>query len=210
MTSTKERKKTVKKIVLYFDICSSCSILEDLLRTENQKRWRDLLIGLKNFLRRKGEKPNYEIYKFLGDGWILLFESELKGKELIEFLKELCLEFKKQYNKRVEPVIETKIDVVGMTFGLDTGTLVYMTMNGRKEYMGRPLNIAARLQGSVKDKDSKPQYKVLMSKTLFTSFTDSLKKEYKITNVTRNLRNISGGKNYLCKKLVLLKPEEIK
>jgi hypothetical protein len=65
---------TVRRIVVAFDICSSTVILEELLRTENQRRWRNLLIGMKKALVREAAQMPFEIYKFVGDGWILLFE----------------------------------------------------------------------------------------------------------------------------------------
>jgi len=62
-----------KKIVVFFDICSSTLILEDLVRTENQKLWRDLLIGLKKYLRKKHSSVGFDC-TIPRDGWILLFD----------------------------------------------------------------------------------------------------------------------------------------
>lgn len=51
MTRPSEELKQVQKIALFFDICNSTTILEDLLRSENVSLWRNVLISLKNFLR---------------------------------------------------------------------------------------------------------------------------------------------------------------
>jgi len=204
MKTQTSSQRTVKRLVVVFDICSSTLILEDLLRTENQQLWRNLLVSQKNLLRNKREELNFEMYKFLGDGWILLFNQKVNGIKLFDFLKLLSLHFFKRYKQLVEPVINSKISYIGLTFGIDKGTLIYMTMNGRREYIGRPLNVATRLQGSIKDKDPLPQYKVLMSKSVYADFGDKVANRYSVQNVTRTLRNISGGEKYLCKKLKLI------
>ena len=69
MTDKSENIRVAKKIVVFFDICSSTSILEDLIRTENQKLWRDLLIEFKEYLVKQQSSVGFVIYKFLGDGW---------------------------------------------------------------------------------------------------------------------------------------------
>ena len=91
--------RTVKHTVVTFDICSSSDILEDLIRTENTKDWRDLLIKVKKFLIRKQSKLNFDLYKFTGDGWILLFDYDCLGKELFDFLKELSGIFERNINR---------------------------------------------------------------------------------------------------------------
>jgi hypothetical protein len=55
----------VRRVVVVFDICSSTMILEDLLRTENQRRWRNLLIGLKKELVCQAKRVPFELYKFV-------------------------------------------------------------------------------------------------------------------------------------------------
>jgi hypothetical protein len=78
-----------KRYVLVFDICASTTILEDLVRSENEKRWRDLLIDIKNFLRVEQTQHDFEIYKFIGDGWILLFDSHFPLPQLFDLMKRL-------------------------------------------------------------------------------------------------------------------------
>jgi hypothetical protein len=49
MTRENDEMSEVQATVLVFDICSSTDILEDLHRTENVYKWRNLLIRLKGF-----------------------------------------------------------------------------------------------------------------------------------------------------------------
>lgn len=204
MADKKVTQRTTKRLVVVFDICSSTLILEDLLRTENQYRWRELLNRQKNFLRMKLEEYKYEMYKFLGDGWILLFQPNVDGTKLIRFLKLLSRHFSKRYNDYIEPALNSKISTIGLTIGIDKGTLIPIIMNQQREYFGRPINVASRLQGSIKDKDSNPQYKVLMPKSVYANLGDEIKSKYSSQPVTRTLRNISGGEKFLCMKLKLM------
>jgi hypothetical protein len=191
------------KIIVFFDICSSTSILEDLVRTENQKFWRGLLIEFKKYLWKKQSSLRFELYKFLGDGWILLFEPRPKGLEIFEFFEALSDKFLSIYRRRIEGVLTIQIPVIGLTFGMDIGSCIQFVMNQQWEYMWRPLNVAGRLQGAIGQRDSKPQNKILLSKNLYATFTDKreIQRKYKVWSVRRTLKNISGGENYCCVKV---------
>ena len=203
MTSKSEQAEVVKKIVVFFDICSSTSILEDLVKTENQKLWRDLLIELKDYLRNKRSSLRFELYKFLGDGWVLLFERRPDGLEIFEFFEALSDKFLSLYRRDIENVLNIRIPNVGLTFGMDIGSCIQFVMNHQPEYMGRPLNVAARLQSTIGQRDSKPQNKTLLSNNLYATFGDKRKiqRKYKVWRVTRKLKNISGGEDYCCVKV---------
>jgi len=203
MTMESDKTNVVKKIVVFFDICSSTSILEDLVRTENQKLWRDLLIKVKSYLRRKCSSMGFELYKFLGDGWILLFDPCPEGLRIFEFLEGLSEEFLALYRQHIKDVLTVPIPVVGITSGMDMGSCIRFVMNGRAEYTGRPLNVAARLQSTVGQRGGKPSNKTLVSNNLYATFKDKKKIErrYKVWRVMRVLKNISGGENYCCMKV---------
>ena len=200
------REGTVRKIVVFFDICSSTMILEDLLQTENEEKWRKLLIRLKEFLRARRKSLQFSIYKFLGDGWVLLFPIDVDGVALMAFLKELNNHYLRHYKKRIEPWLTRDVPNVGLTCGIDRGRLLKMIMNKRKEYAGRPLNVAARLQGSIGQKDKHPECKVLMSNSVYNEIADQIRDTYLINSVRRTLKNISGESGYRCRKLWLNKP----
>lgn len=203
MTREKDIPRIEKKIVVTFDICSSTSIIEDLHKTENTIKWRDFLIWMKKYLNIKSEEIKFIIYKFTGDGWILLFDLDHPGDDLIGFLKDFCKQFKMRYKRKVEDFLETPPSSSGMTFGIDRGSLIRFTMNNQREYVGRAINVACRLQGSIKDKDKSPQYKALITKPLYQSIRGSLA-DFRQTHVRRKLRNIAGGEEVRCVKVWLL------
>lgn len=209
MTRPSDEARIVKRVILFFDICSSTSILEDLIRTENQTSWRDLLIDIKNYLRSKRSSVDFEIYKFLGDGWILLFEPSPDGAKIFDFLDDLSDKFVARYNRRIKTVLTTRIPNVGLTFGMDVGSCIRAIMNQTPEYTGRPLNVAARLQSAIGQRDRKPQYKVLLSNNLYATFDDrrEIEDAYKVNRVRRTLKNISGGEEYLCRKVWLTRAQ---
>ncbi len=191
-----------QKIVVVFDICSSSNIIEDLTLTDNLNRFREVLIILKQYLQKKATEIGFEVYKFTGDGWILLFPPGVQGEVLMRFLTTLSRIYRDRYNRRILPLLETKPESAGLSFGIDQGKLMRIVLMNRVEYVGRALNIACRLQGAIKDKDDRPMYKVLASNPVFGSFLRSMQ-QYKPVLVTRSLRNIRGGARYQCVKLEL-------
>jgi class 3 adenylate cyclase len=202
MTSTSEEPIVEKRQVVVFDICSSSNMLEDLILSQNQKAMRDLIISLKNYLKSESVERAFEVYKFIGDGWILLFSPDVDGEALIGFLEDLCGQFKRSYKKYILPHLQSTPKVLGLTFGIDRGDLIPMQMMHSREYIGRPLNIASRLQSAIKEKDDDPGYKVLLSKSSFNGLGLN-ETEWKSERVTRTLRNIQGGNRYACVKLKL-------
>jgi class 3 adenylate cyclase len=202
----KKKDPVFKKIVVFFDICSSTRILEELLRTENQYLWRNLIKGLERHLIERQASVDFELYKFLGDGWVLLFEPGLRGLYIFEFLEDLADEFFRLYNRRIDKVLSIRIPVVGITFGMDMGSCIRPTMgDDRREYIGRPLNVAGRLQDAVGQKGQSPANKGLVSKNLMAEFIDEkqIKRKYTVYRVKRTLKNISEGEDFQCLKVEL-------
>ncbi len=105
-------------------------------------------------------------------------------------------------NQYVARNLEQEPPVTGLTFGVERGSLLRFVMMGRFEYVGRALNVACRLQSAIKDKDERPNYKVLFSRSAFNHL-DIPKDKYRIKEVSRHLRNIRGGGRYQCIKLSL-------
>lgn len=191
-----------QKLVVVFDICSSSKILEDLKLSDNLAALRNLLISIKKFLTDESAHRTFEVYKFIGDGWILLFAKTASGEELITFLEDLSRFFKRELARTILPRLQAAPTILGLTFGIDSGTLVRMLMMGNIEYIGRPLNIASRLQSSIKQRDRHPAYKVLFSKPSFKALGISADlRECK--EVRRTLSNIQSGENYACVKMRL-------
>ncbi|MHA3773646.1 hypothetical protein ACXR0O_19090 [Verrucomicrobiota bacterium sgz303538] len=197
---------TVRKTVVVFDICSSTAILEDLLRTEHQRRWRNLLIGVKKTLVEAAQHIPFEIYKFVGDGWILLFdEGSVSSTDLMRFMKLLSATYHHLFHNGICAVLGPTDLTIGLTFGIDAGTLVKIVMNGNAEYIGRALNIAARLQGAVRECDGNPADTLLISKNAYTRLKFGKTKASKGTLVECHLRNVAGGERYQVRKLKILK-----
>jgi class 3 adenylate cyclase len=158
---------------------------------------------MKQYLKIKSEDMNFSIYKFTGDGWLLLFDFDYPGDDLIYFLQDFCEKFKVRYKRKIEDFLETPPASSGMTFGIDRGSLIRFIMNNQIEYVGRAINVACRLQGAIKDKDKSPQYKALITKPLYQSIRHSLA-NLKHIEVKRKLRNIAGGEEVHCVKVGLL------
>jgi class 3 adenylate cyclase len=207
MTKIAEDLATEEKLVVFFDICSSTSLLEDLLSTDNLRVFRNILIATKKFLQESAAENGIDIYKFIGDGWVLLFPSQISGAKLVRTLTDLSCFFHYQLEKKVVPILQNTPKVLGLTFGVDLGRVVRIVMLGKREYIGRPLNVASRLQGAVKDRDKKPAYKALFTKHAFRALDlDS----HSASLETRKLRNIFGGDRYECLKLTFGIPAKCK
>ncbi len=123
MTRRREPLFVEQRLVVAFDICSSSNIIEDLTLTGNLSRLRNLLIRTKNFLQRESERLKFELYKFTGDGWILLFPSRTSGPRLMRFLTDLSGRFSQNFRAQILPMLEQKPKIVGLTFGVDRGDL---------------------------------------------------------------------------------------
>jgi hypothetical protein len=68
-----DERLTLEELVVVLDIFWSTTILEDLKRTDNLEARRNLLIGMNEFHRVKGSSLDPDPYKFIGDGWVVLF-----------------------------------------------------------------------------------------------------------------------------------------
>src|SRR5262249_19323620 len=103
------------------------------MRCERLDVWRNVLIALKKELM--GSPLHVEIYKFMGDGWILLFPPETNKEKLFEFLNLLVNCFLFEYQNSVEPVMQADPNPIGLTFGIDSGMLIKLEMNEKPEYL---------------------------------------------------------------------------
>jgi class 3 adenylate cyclase len=105
-----------------------------------------------------------EIYKFIGDGWVLLFPTDVQATKLVDFPTERSQVCRENLAK-LEDQLSRVPKVMGLTFGMDHGDVIRLVMNGKPEYIGRALNIASRLQGKVKE-IAPEGYKALMSRRI--------------------------------------------
>jgi hypothetical protein len=200
MSKPSDELKIEKKFVLVTDICSSSAIMEDLLRTENILRWTNLLINLKEYLVRASKKLDFVLYKFTGDGWILLFNSEYDGIKILNFLSELSGKYETEFKNLIYGYLENPPDITGLTFGMDSGPLVSIKMMEKQEYVGRAINVACRLQSKLEVTDILMGYRVMMSNQFF----NSLKKKpvgFHPELIRRRLKNIITGGEFQCYRL---------
>jgi hypothetical protein len=195
------------RIVVVFDLCSSSQIMEDLLLGEKFDRYEAFLACVKRWLMNWAEghslaKGQCELYKFTGDGWILLFPDTIRGEALVEFMYNLCEMIEAELARHILPSLSSVPSVLGATIGVEHGNLIRMTMTGREEYVGRALNIACRLQSAVKEKE--PQagcYKALISTPFFNERLAKASSRYKVDTTTCSLRNILSGTAFNCRRI---------
>jgi class 3 adenylate cyclase len=190
---------TERKLVVVFDICSSTTILEELKQNDCLGHWRNFLISVKDYIESEGELLGVDLYKFQGDGWILLFPPEIRLAEIGDFLGTLSTYFDSQFDYGMLPLLQKKPRPFGLTFGIDSGDLVRIRMSGQEEYMGRAINLAARLQGATKTLSDDYGYTALFSKHSFNSMnTTGPKGDFSINvkPVKVPLKNIIAGSEY--------------
>ncbi len=194
-------QKVARKIVVVFDICSSSNILEGMKLNDSLAQYYNFLIRIKNFLLESSAGYRFETYKFLGDGWILLFAADA-GAELRGFIPKLAEFVDETLKIKVLPSLESQPAVLGITCGVDSGFLRKIVMMGRVEFVGRPINIACRLQELVKHNVTRPQNQVLMSGAAYEMiFCKANAKQWLPKREKYTLRNINGGRDYKCVRL---------
>jgi hypothetical protein len=167
MTKDSELSSRERHLVVVFDICSSTTILEDLKHTDNLGAWRNLLISLKDYLLQKGAPLHMDLYKFIGDGWVLLFPISVPKVELLGFLAGLSNAFETQFDAAVKPLLSQKPSPVGVMYGVDSGELVRMLLGNKVEYTGRAITVASMLQRHTTELRGGPAYKALFSKNSY-------------------------------------------
>src|ERR1035437_6292589 len=83
--------------VLVFDICSSTKIVDNLNAHNRVGEWRDLLLKLQDFLTNSQTKMGFNLYKFTGDGWIIIFEGGNWERNIVQLIWKLMLEYNKLF-----------------------------------------------------------------------------------------------------------------
>lgn len=203
------------KIVVVFDLCSSSQIMEDLLLGDRFDRYETFLTCVKRWLMNWSEQHSqvhghFELYKFTGDGWILLFPATISGKALLHSMYSLCEMINAELERHIVPSLSSMPAFLGATLGVERGHLVRMMMNEREEYVGRALNVACRLQSAVKENEprqtdeGKPGascYKAFVSARLYNERLGHLEMPYQVESATSPLRNILGGSGFACRRI---------
>lgn len=203
----------MEKIVTFFDICSSSKIIEDLASRGELVFWRKALKSIEKTLEDKSSSLEFSIYKFLGDGWVLIFDSDTDKKALLLFFSELCDMYSSHFKKRIENRLSTKVEPVGLTFGLDIGRIHRVLIGNVMEYIGESLNIAARLQCSIpdpRDREDNPANQLMMlNRNYHNYFKPEVHDEYTIKRVDRTLKNIRNNDTFRCLRIWLTKDRKL-
>jgi hypothetical protein len=80
-----------KRIVVVIDMCNSTAALEDLRKQGRLRRLARLLHRSMAFLEAEGQERGFTVYKFTGDGWILLFPDNADAGSVLGAAKAACL-----------------------------------------------------------------------------------------------------------------------
>ncbi len=191
-------------LVVVFDMCSSSDVLEELTLSGELWRYDELLKSIRGNLDKAQGYVPFDPYKFTGDGWILLFPASTEGQLVFAFLQDLCRFFMTEFKNRVLRYLGTPPSLTGLTFGIEKGPLKPIILDGQQEYIGRALNVACRLQASIRDRDDSPAYKALVSNAAYNTYFSKAARGVQVYNVKRKLRNIRGGADFRCKKIEFL------
>jgi len=172
--------------VMQFDICSSSTIMKSLILSSNVQAWVNLLMWIKEYLIKTSVVYDFIPYKFMGDGWVLLFDFD-PARRLFNFAKEFSNHFAEKMQNLITDYLEVEPKIVGITFGVDKSPLIKIN-NDPKEYSGWALNVSARLV-KARNGDKTPQYKLLMTKSVYKDLEPYIK-GYPAKSVIRTLKNI--------------------
>jgi class 3 adenylate cyclase len=192
-------------IVVVFDMCSSTRVIEALTLLQRVDLFKDFLSEFKHRLAGVQHKMPFLIYKFVGDGWVLLYPPEADGALVLDQLSDLCRVFRERFQDVVLDHLDSgNIEPIGLTFGIDVGKLLHTVMFGRDEYIGRPINIASRLQSATKTLQKGPSNMALVSNTFYKRYLSHVAHGYPSETHTCSLPNVQSGGLFFCRTIDLM------
>ena len=124
----------------------------------------------------------------MGDGFVLLFPEEATADMVLHFSMRLVLKCNTLLRTFASSKLPNQpIPRIGITCGIDRGWLLKESILGKDEYVGRPINVACRLQSSLSSIES--ANKVLITNSVKERLTDS---DLKLAcyRTMRKLRNL--------------------
>jgi hypothetical protein len=121
---------------------------------------------------------------------------------IAEFITGVRAVYRRCYDTDIRPALRQPPDKWGLKFGIDDGVLLKLRMEGREEYIGRPINIACRLQGLVTDGDMRDGCRALISCRTYDKIGHALS-DFSPIETRRNLRNIAGEGGFRCYRLAI-------
>ena len=194
------KRTKLLKTILVVDIRSSSVIVEELIKIHKFVEWADFLESLQNYINDNADNFDYELYKFTGDGWIIIFEDDIRGKLFVDFIKRLSIHFHGLIKKIGDNYLHDNSIELGLTFGLDIGNLIGFPLANKYEYVGEPINIACRLQNKASQNNKNESYKPyrgFISKRVYRKIENDLDDlDPKPKRV--KLHNINDGRRFPC------------
>jgi DNA-binding CsgD family transcriptional regulator len=177
----------MKKFVLVVDICSSTSMIENLVSNGSEEKYSLLIQDFLISVKQSGDYSKQEIYKFLGDGFIILFEDTCTPEYVFSYVQELSESMKVVLHEFIGNNIDIELPKKGLTFGLAFGSIHKVEKVFEiNEYFGRPINLASRLQSSAEESDT-----MIVQKEVFSMVKSPIIRNMCI-ETTRTLKNINN------------------
>lgn len=195
--ATKDAEAGSEKIVIVIDSKNSTVILQELASDQMLEKYRDFMVEIRTSVEAlcKTNSISCVSYKFLGDGWIFLLDSGITGKQLIEFFDWLAFAYFSSFSNHIIKNINIPIDnILGMTVGVDFGKLVKFQIENETEYVGKPLNFAARLQA--KGKEQEMAFALVLSNKVYSTYLSKALDEIgvKVNEQKLELKNFNNQK----------------
>lgn len=146
----------MKKGILIFDICSSTEILETLVNSGHEDEYMNMIRKMDRCLAKLSQFFSFTNYKFLGDGFILVINTEKIKTEDVLYLSYIINKIGNYLlNDLIDNYIQITLKRKGLTFGYDIGDVSNFHVANKLEFAGKPINLSSRLQGSLdKEEDS--------------------------------------------------------
>ncbi len=187
-------------------MCSSSDIMEELTKHNNVQPLITFFDELKRFLAKEQKATAlFDPYKFTGDGWLFCFRQILTACGSFISWNTCAYSSSVEFQRSLFPHLSHTPELIGVTFGIDKGELIPLTVYGQQEYVGRAINVACRLQAAVKEKGRSPAYTALVSNRVYSEYFAQTE-PHRVVKVTRNLRNMNDGAEFECRRLWLMRP----
>lgn len=145
----------MKKGILIFDICSSTEILETLVNSNHEAEYINLIRKMDTCLQILSQYFSFKNYKFLGDGFILVINPDIKTEDVVYLSFIINKIGNYLLNDITDNYIQISLKRKGFTFGYDIGDVSDFHVSNKLEFAGKPINLSCRLQGSLdKEEDA--------------------------------------------------------
>jgi hypothetical protein len=194
-------KGLTEAIVVSLDMRSSSWIVDELEADGNLARLGGFWGEIKHFLgnelqKRRGLK--FTPYKFIGDSWILLFLPDTPGRALLGGLRDLCMFYDREFETLL-PHVSHAPPRSGIAFGVDAGPLLPTTIFANDEYLGRCINIAARLQTCAKE--GPERFPMIVSQSTYGAYFGDA--GFRNSPAAFELKGFRNGSNFACVRVYL-------